>query len=198
MTDEVKAVDINSLDLEEDEVQFDAAADSTEQPPPVPDGIYRVKPRFAGDTPNWQAKTVDGKLQSLWTKQNVQFVIQAEGTPFDKQVVFGMASTMIMRNGSSSISTILSKMGLADEVGQCRSHKELAQLFERAVEQGRELQIETEWVAQIKGADDKYKTIKKGMRNFPLNGDGNYKHVIDVPGQGEATAQATIRHFLSL
>jgi len=192
----VKSVDINSLDLEEDEVQFDAAADSTEQPPPVPDGIYRVKPRFAGDTPNWQAKVADGKLQSLWTKQNVQFVIQAEGTPFDKQVVFGMASTMIMRNGSSSISTILSKMGLQDEVGQCRSHKELAQLFERAVEQGRELQIETEWVAQQKQGD-KYKTVKRGMRNFPANGSGEHSPKIDAGGE-EVVAQATVKHFLPL
>jgi hypothetical protein len=196
MTDEVRAIDINSLDLEEDEVQFDAAADSTEQPPPVPDGIYRVKPRFAGDTPNWMEKRVDGKLQSLWTKQNVQFVIQAEGTPFDKQVVFGMASTMIMRNGASSISTILSKMGLQDEVGQCRSHKELAQLFERAVEQGRELQIETEWVAQQKQGE-KYKTVKRGMRNFPQNGNGEYSPKIDAGGE-EVVAQATVKHFLPL
>ena len=196
MSDEVRAVDINSLDLEEDEVQFDPSVDSTAQQPPVPDGIYRVKPRFGGDGPNWQSKQSDGKVTALWPKQNVQFVI-TEG-PFEGQVVFGMASTMVLRNGGSTIGTILATgMGLGDEVSQCRKHSELAKLFERAVEQGRELQVETEWRAEQKQADGKYKRVKTGMRNFPLNGDGKYKHVIDVGGD-EVTAQAAIKHFLPL
>jgi len=143
-------------------------------------------------------KFKDGKPTSMWPKPNVQFVIQAPGTPQDGQLVFDMCSTMIRFNGASRISTILSKMGLEAEVGQCRGHKDLVKLFEVALEQGREVNIETEWKAQVKGPDGKYKDVKVGMKNFPSDGNGGFSPVVSVPGTGDVVAQATIKKFIAI
>ena len=204
MSDEstVRAVDINSLDLEEDEVQFDPELDATALPPPIPDGIYRAKPTFQGGAPpNWQAKVdpSSGKPTGLWPKAQVVFVVtdgEFEGRQlYTNNNIF--VSTMVRRDGSAVIPTILNAMGLGDEVKQCRKHSELAQLFERAVEQGRELGVETEWEITRKQDDGKYKVVKHGMRNFKQNGGGAYEPTVTIGGE-EMTAQGRIKKFVAI
>ena len=191
--DSVRSVDINSLDLEEDEVQFNPELDATAAAPPVPDGVYRVKPSFrGGEPPNWQAKIdpATGKPTALWPKARTVFTItegEHEGrvlSPADNIFV----STMVRRDGSSVIPTILNAMGLADEVKQCRKHQELAQLFERALEQGRELKVETKREARVKQADGSYKS-------FVQNGS-DLKAAVVIGGE-EVPVYAVIKKFLA-
>ena len=201
MSEESKAVsvDINSLDLEEDEVQFDPELDATAAPVPLDDGIYRVKAVFQNNAPpNWQAKLNEqGKPTGMWPK--AQVVFQVVGGEFEGRTLYTnnniFVSTMVRRDGSAVIPTILNAMGLADEVRQCRRHAELAQLFERAVEQGRELGVETEWEATQKQADGKYKVVRHGQKNFKQNGDGKHEPFVVVNGE-EVPAQSRIKKFV--
>ena len=197
--DDVRAVDINSLDLEEDEVQFDPELDATAAPPLLDDGIYRAKAMFQNNAPpNWQAKTdpASGKPTGLWPKAQVVFQVvdgEYEGRfLYPNNNIF--VSTMVRRDGSAMIPTILNAMGLKDEVKQCRSHKELALLFEQAIGQGRELGVETEWEATQKQADGKYKVVRHGQKNFKQNGDGKHEPFVIVNGE-EVPAQSRIKKF---
>jgi len=209
--DSIRSVDINSLDLEEDEVQFNPDLDATALPPPIPDGIYRAKALFQNNAPpNWQAKLNDqGKPTGIWPKAQVVFQV-ADGEHEGRILYtndFIFVSTMVRRDGSAVIPTILHAMGLGDEVKQCRKHAELAQLFERAVEQGRELGVETEWEARMAtgekkaGKDGKeydvYKTVRRGMKNFPQNGHGEYVPTLVIKDE-QVTAQARIKSFKAL
>ena len=66
------------------------------------------------------------------------------------------------------------------------------------------IRVSSKWVAsrRIEGGGkngrDKYEVVKSGQKNFPPDGNGGFKHVINDPKTGtEVAARAEVQDFAS-
>lgn len=179
-------VDINDLSLETAPMVVDAEADAFRFPPPPPKGIYPVRLALQNAenlAKAWSGKAGnDGAVRFLWCKLELR--VTADG-PYKDRPMFDQASTMVMQSSNTSkVAGILKELGKAQDVAQCKDHREIAKLFTNVLSGGPECEVQIDWEARRRKDDNTYETVCRGMDRFPPLLDENGKQVLDANGKG--------------
>src|SRR5579864_5729865 len=155
-------VDENDPRLTSEVLDINPAGDAFASPPPPPDGAYRVRLRLEGFTDQQGNKKDFGTTQTKGGRGNpiipyyttgISAVIIDPSGKHDGLVLFppfgGNVGTLVGRDGSSKVSTILGKIRKAD--GQYWSqnfqghHKAWIELFIKAMASEPECGVQTQW-----------------------------------------------------
>jgi hypothetical protein len=205
----MEKINLDDLDasLVEEKIAIDPELNPMDAPPPASDGIHRV--RLVLDTDSWSNKETkpmkDGGRRAFLTCKGYG-VILAEGTPDNNKRLFFNVNTLVF-DGKCEMAYIL-QMALGntpeakESVRKLENYVELAKAFQRVLAGEPVVRAESQWVARYNAGDkDKpdYKTVKSSQKNFPLidpkDPSKGHRHVIDVKGFGEVTAQAVIQNW---
>jgi hypothetical protein len=154
-------------------IEADPEADYFELPPPPPDDQqYQVKVLLGdgGVTVRRQERKGDLNGQRtglLFLNFALELRIVDPGQPWDNAACFDNATSIVMQNsGTSKLHSILRALG-APAMGRM----DLAALRDHAlgVLAGEPTAVITgKWEARAKDQDGTYRTVLKGMKNFPL------------------------------
>lgn len=168
-------IDINDPILQQEMVEADPEADYFELPPPPPDDReYQVKVLLGerGLSVKRQERKGDQDGQRtgpLFLNVSLEDRIVDPGQPWDNAACFDNATSIVMQNsGTSKLHSILRVVG-APAMGRM----DLAALRDHTIGvlAGEPLAVITgKWEAQVKDENAKggYRTVLKGMKNFPL------------------------------
>jgi hypothetical protein len=205
---EVKTIDINDPILLQEMVEANAEADFFELPPPPPDDrdyVVKVGLGDRGMTVKRQMRKGDadgqpsGPLFLICALENR--IIDAD-QPWNDAPLFDNATSIIMgSSGTSLLHAILRALGHPAlgrmNLSELRDHA--LSVFSSELTCG----VGGKWEASVKKEDGtgKYKTIRKGMKNFPLidpadpnSGHYPYADVID-PDTKKATGETVRAQF---
>ena len=175
MPDDPAVIDINDPLLQQEMVEADPEADFFELPPPPPDdreyqfkvmlgekGITAKKQKRKGDP--------DGRPSGpVFLNVNLELRIVDPGQPWDNMPTQDYATSIVMQSsGTSKLHSILRALG-----APAQGRMDLAALRDHimGVLGSEPLCFGTGiWEARIEdsAADGGYRTVKKGMKNFPL------------------------------
>ena len=202
-------IDLDSLDagLVQEVVNINPDVNPLEAPPPVDDGTHRVK--LLLDTQSWEHKETkenkNGESRSYLTCRLSGQVI-AEGTKNNNKRVFPRAVNTLVFDGKSVMGFILLQVwgGAKNpearaKVAELNNYVKLAQAFKGALASEPIIRVKTGWLAQYNDGtkeEPKYKTVLSGQRNFPSDGNGGYRHVIQHKQSGqELSAHAQVLDY---
>lgn len=166
-------IDINDPLLQQEMVEADPDADFFEMPPPPPDDRdYQVKILLGerGVNVKRQTKKTDQPghpTGPLFLNFALELRIMDPDQPWDGAPLFDNATSIVMQSSGTSL-----LHGILRAVGQpAAGRMDLAALRDHALgvfASEPTCLISGKWEAQAKDQDGKYKTVKKGMKNFPL------------------------------
>lgn len=188
-------VNLNELELVSDTLdQMDLEADAFGFPDPPPDGIHRAALSILGE---WtKGQTSQGKTYLM---TQLEAAIVAPGQPFDGRTIRDVASTLVLNSGISRIGGILVALKKNEDLRRCRTVGDIGKLFNSVAAGHPVLRVQTEWQVRVQGADEKWKTVLRGMRHFPQRENGSHNPQIENPDTGELiTARANIIRYLPL
>ncbi len=192
-----------SVPTEEDRVEVDPSADAFAGMAPVKDGDHSAKLMYGTDDPEKRWQRRKDKNGNTYYATRIQARIIAPGDDDDNKAVFdGFVSTM-MRNGTSRVIGVLGALGY--DVSTVSSHLDQVKALDNLLAGEPSCGIETEWEAQYDtGNVDSdtgkkiYKTLKRGMRNFPSDPNGVYNHTLESPVDGsDVNAQARVKRYFA-
>lgn len=202
-----QVVDLDSIDssLVEESISIDVTANPMEAPPPVSDGIHRVKLTGGKD---WnQAETKENKAGNKTTYLSTKFrgQVMAEGSKDNNKLVFKNFLSTLTFEGKNEMAYILIKIygDNAEAKARVEAIKKpdvLAKAFRDALAGEPIIRVKTKWTARYNaGTKEKpdYKTAMSGQSTFPKNPDGSFKHVIQVKDVGEVAAGAEITDYFA-
>lgn len=207
MADEQNAViDLDSLDssLVQENIVLNPDVNPMEAPPPVDDGVHRVKLTGAQDwKPGDTKPNKNGDTQPYLSTQFSGVVI-AEGTKNNNKRVFGRVNTLAFDGKSEMAYILLQVYGGKDnedaraKIAGLKTFVDLAKAFRNAIAGEPIIKVSTKWQARYnagtKEAPD-YKTAYSGQKMFPSDGNGGNKHIVSVKGAGDVAAQAVIQDY---
>lgn len=166
-------IDINDPILQQEMIEADPEADYFELPPPPPDDIeYQVKVLLGDGGVTCKRQERKGDLNGqrtgpLFLNFALELRIVDPGQPWDNAACFDNATSIVMQNsGTSKLHSILRSLG-APAMGRM----DLAALRDHmlGVLAGEPVTvIAGKWEARVKDPDGSYRTVRKGMKNFPL------------------------------
>lgn len=206
-------------------------ADAYAKPTPPPDGIYRAK--LSIEEQDWTDAATQTKVKRAWTpavwgqkdpqKVAVLHVIATLIDPSGKydglKVYERTMSTMMKRDGSHKVGTLLTKLRKPDGSSWITGGKlgpgQWASLLVQALAGEPEIGIETEWEWSCDGCAEEAKKKGErrpraivGMRNFPIETDpikrragvtNRHEIVCQVnQAHGNSRAQVRVGRWLSL
>lgn len=203
-------VNLDELDasLVAEDIELNPDANPMEAPPPVDDGIHRIK--LMVDSTSWMQKETkpgkDGdKVPFLSCK--IQGVVIAEGTPNNNKRVFDSLNTITFGGKNRMAYILLQALGGKDDpqaratVEGLKNSVALAKEFQRVMAGEPIIRVSTKWIAKHNaGTKDKpeWKTAKSGQKNFqmvdPNDPSKGYLHIINVAGN-EVTAVAVPQDY---
>jgi hypothetical protein len=204
-------VDLDTLDssLVEEKVELNPDANPMEAPPPVDDGVHRVK--LVLDPASWtHSETKANKSGEKRSYLSCQFygVVIAEGTKNNNKRLFGRVNTLVFDGKSEMAYILLQVYGGKDnaearaKIAALDNYVKLAQAFKQALAGEPIVKVSTKWVARYNaGTKDEpdYKTALSGQANFPAvdpkDPSKGKRHIINVPKVGEVAAQAQIQDY---
>lgn len=201
-----EVVDLDTLDssLVEEKIEINTDANPMEAPAPVNDGLHRVK--LTGATDWAMAETKPNKQGDSTTYLKTQFsgIVVSEDPKQNNKRVFGRVNTLTYDGKNEMAYIILQSLGGSKNeqavkfVKSLTNINELAKAFRSCVASEVIIQVETKWVAQYNaGTKEKpeYKTYLSGQAQFPNDGNGGKRHIVQVPKVGEISAQAVIQDY---
>ena len=197
------------------EVEYDPQVeDPFALPAPPPDGrhqaIIGLGRATQGDDPiQIKLQRKDGETAENASGDPYLFVpvalkILAPGEEWDGLMVYDNVSSLKMRNGATRTGTTrLHEMlkACGNPPPQKCSLLVLREMVNQTLGAGNvTVEIETQWKAQVKQTDakgeEKYKTLKTGMKNFPKLESGNHDPKIAHPKTGEeVVAKAEVKGY---
>jgi len=204
----LQAIDLDTLDssLVQENVEYNLDANPMATPPPVDDGIHRVK--LVGDPQKWFMKeTKENKNGEKTSYLQTQFygVVIEEGSKNNNKRVFKNWVSTLTFDGKSEMAYILLQIygGKNDpnaraKVEALSNFVKLGQAFKDALASEPIIKVSTKWFARYNaGTKEKpeYKTAKSGQNNFPSDGAGGKQHIINVAGFGDVAATAEIQDY---
>lgn len=164
--------------------------------PLVPDGKYKVLCFLAREGAIEAIRDEDGELKHV----RVNIVCRIQEGEYEGVDVYANVSTMISRGRKiSSMAYLLRKMKVKFDanIGSIA----LAKKFVSALDKKIPIGIETTWVCRTTPNEDNIygSVVKKGMKNFPKDEEGNYVHVITDKKTGEElVAKVKVVRFMSI
>ena len=207
-------LDLNDPRFAAEDIGVNPEGDAYATPPPPPDAEYRAKLKQLDVKNNkgemvryapWQSQ--DGSKVAFFTK--IEATIQDPTGKYDNIKVFdSWFSTMLNRDGSTKVSTLLTKLGKT--IPPKASHKVLMDLLVQALASEPDVLIETQWEASCQACGEEAKKTGskrprsvQGMKKFPLlPGKSNeYNPEIICPADakhGLMQAQVRIAGFKSV
>ncbi len=202
----LQAVDLDTLDasMVQEVVEFNLDVNPLEAPPPVDDGIHRIK--LIGDPQKWFPKeTKENKQGNKTTYLQTQFygIVIADGTKNNNKRVFKNWISTLSFDGKCEMAYVLSKIyggtpAAAERVKALDNFVKLAKAFKEALAGEPVIKVSTKWMARYNaGTKEKpdYKTAKSGQSSFPADGLGGRKHIINIPNVGDIAATAEIQDY---
>ena len=179
----VSEIDLNDPALLSGEIDTNADVDAYAAPPPLPDGIYRVKvkqidvKKANGETARYAAKR--DKHGNPYAYTALECRVQDPGGKFDNVPVYDrFLSTMQQRNGGVPIVRVLTVLGI--KVPAKTNAVQLMEMLFKALAGEPELEIETVWEGNLDQADrERFENggTKQprvlGMHRFPKAKDGS-------------------------
>jgi len=173
MPDAKDIIDINDPILQQEMVEADPDADFFEQPPPPPDDReYQFKLGLGegGVTVKHQERKGDSNGQRtgpLFLNFNLEVRVVDPGQPWDNMPTQDYATSIVMQSsGTSKLHSILRAVG-APALGRM----DLAALRDHALGVFASEPLcfgQGQWEARAKDGDGSYRTVRRGMKNFPL------------------------------
>jgi hypothetical protein len=206
-------IDLDAQDFSAlpEEININTDINPLEAPPPVDDGVHRVK-LILDNNSFEQRETKENKQGNKTTFIMVKFSGQvlAEGTRNNNKRVFNLVNTLVF-DGKSEMGYIIRKaLGDTPEakasVEGIKNYGQLATAFRDTLAAEPIIRVETKWVAQRKvseeGKKDKYETVLSGQKNFPLidpkdPGKGHRHVIVDPKTKTEIAAQAVIQDYFA-
>lgn len=203
-------VSLDELDatLVEDKIEINTDANPMESPAPVADGIHRMK--LVIDEKSWvQKETKEGKNGQKTSYLGCKYyAVCIDPGPNENKRVFGQVNTLVFDGKSEMGYIILQALGGKNNAGAAEAVKgldnrlKLAKAFQQCLASEPIVRIETKWSARYNAGtkeEPDYKTYLSGMKGFPLvdpkDPSKGYKHLVNVKGAGEISAQAQIEDF---
>lgn len=201
-------VDLDTLDstLVQEEIELNPDANPMEGPPPVDDGIHRVK--LLLDSGSWEMKETrpnknTGEKRTYYACKFSAAVVSEDAN--NNRRLFARVNTLTFDGKNVMAYIILQRLG-GSKVEEARKYVEsiknpldLAKAFTAALAGEPIIKVSSKWVASYNDgtqAEPKYKTALSGQRNFPkVPGTDRYNHVTNVKGHGEVAAQAVIQDY---
>jgi hypothetical protein len=170
-------LDLNDPKFLSEDIGINPEGDAYATPPPPPDGEYRAKLKMLdvkdskGGMVRYAPWAKDDKV-ALFTK--IEARIQDPSGKYDNIPVFdSWFSTYLNRDGSTKVSTLLSKLGRT--VPPRASHKVLMDELVTALASEPDVIIETQWEASCQTCTEEAKKNGgkrprsiQGMKKFPL------------------------------
>lgn len=200
MAEYINLDDLDGSQLEET-VEIDTEVNPLEQPAPVRDGRHRFRLELAQNA--WEPKETKPKTEGGPKKAFLacKFTLTCleEGPDLGKKV-YGRENTLVFNGGNRLAYIALQLLGGKDnpeavaKVKAANNYIFLAQLFEEVTKGSPEIEVTTKWKAQVKETKngvDTYRTVRTGMKSFPVlpNKPGIHNHIIMVDNN-EVAAQA--------
>lgn len=213
-----EGIDLNDPRFASEDIGVEPEKDAYAAPPPPPDADYRAKLKlldveYKGQKVQYAPwASSDGSKVAFFSK--IEATIQDPSGKYDNLKVFdSWFSTMLNRDGSTKVSTLLSRLGVA--VPARASHKVLMDLLVGALAKEPDIIISTQWEASCQACSEAFKNSGKqgvkpagakgirGMNRFPLVPGKLNEHLpeVDCPTDahhGKMVAQARIAGFKKL
>lgn len=180
-----------------------AEGDAFADPPPPPDGRYRVKLKLIGVPkegssevdPYIAARDIDnktGQVRGLFLKTKIGVNIIDPTGKYDGLslgIKFSWMDTKPNRDGVSKVMTVLNLLKQPSgqpwiNKGERLNHKELMERFVKALAGEPEIGVESSWEYNCRGCSDEAKVTKKyqnaieGMNKFPVDKERSRPGVI--------------------
>ncbi len=204
-------IDLNDPRLTSESIDVNPEGDAYATPPPPPDGKYRAKLKQIdvkdgkGQLARFTAKLTKDGNPYLYT--GLEARIQDPTGKLDNIPVFDRwVGTFLNRDGSTKVTTILSKLGVA--VPSKANHAQLMELFLKTLAAEPDITIETSWeascqacVEEAKKSGSKAPRSIMGMNRFPQDSKGQPIAAMPCPidkKHGDMVAQARIVGFEAL
>ncbi len=193
-----QTIDINSLADDLPEQEIEAGNSVYDQPPPLPDAVYTAQLQPV-PLDKWSKSKSKQGAEFLYTTASYKIVDPQPESQADGRVVFDTVNTLVFdRSKTSGVMSVVAATGA--QLPRAASPLQQAKLLVE-VSQGTPLvALETQWEAFAQrdvtddgGATKKEVFRKKGMRNFPKNGDGSFNPYVDAPWGEQVMAQARVK-----
>lgn len=182
-TNQATYVDINDLNLFEEPIEgFDPAADPFAGPPPIPDGRYRVKVRYASDDPSrrWEKRTTSSGTSYYKTRIYAEIV---DGEFEGRRAYDDFVSTMLLGSSRSSRAAGIARaLGFTPDTPTASG---VVKALDAAINSEAICVAELAW--RVREYDKETGTEFKlvGMRRFPEDSNGNKTPYVTNPNTGE-------------
>lgn len=220
-------IDPNDPRLVSENIDVNTAGDAYAQPAPPPDGRYRAKLKLEGVkndkqelVPYLPKMTKKPPIVPYFFTAISAHIIDPSGKYDDIPVFDSWVGTFVNKDGSTKVSTILSKLKRPDgrpwiQQGQKMNQKDWMEMFIRALAGEPEIVVETQWEwscqqcgEEAKAAGRAYPKSVVGMQKFPPQTDAaklkagekfqpEMKCQVN-PAHGYSRARVTVGRFLSL
>jgi hypothetical protein len=183
-------IDINDLSLEAETLELDPTADAFQLPAPPPDGRYRVRLKLGE---RGFERPFSEKKKKRYITAHIEARIVAPGLRWDNVPLFDQATTLIMdSSGTCRMAGLLAALG--EVVSARMEDTEMGRALNKHLAGEHTCDAVTQWEAYCK---DCAKTVLRNERNFPSDGKGGHKHVVECRNCGnEVTAQARVQRYL--
>ncbi len=207
----VSEIDLNDPALLSGEIDTNPDVDAYAAPPPLPDGIYRVKIKqidvknAKGEPARYTVKR--DKNGNAYAYTAIEARVQDPGGKFDNVPIYDrFLSTMTQRNGGVPLVRVLIVLG--HKVPAKTSALNLLEMFFKATAGEPELEVETVWEGGLDQADrERFETSQTkqprvlGMHRFPQGKDGQPVPDVQVDtalGKVNLHAQARINGYFPI
>ena len=197
--------DLDAVDesLIQEVVDINPDINPNDAPAPVDDGTYRVK---FDQNFTYDYKETNNDAKTPFVTFKFSGTILAEGTRATNRKFFFQENTLVF-DGKNQLAYVI-RMALGD-TAEARQYVKgltnyvlLAKAFKQILASEPTIRVSSKWVAsrKIEGGGkngrDKYEVVKSGQKNFPPDGNGGFKHVINDPKTGtEVAARAEVQDF---
>ncbi len=195
----MEGVNLDNLKLDDDELLIDPNMDPDARPVP-PEGRYVMK--LAVNEANGSGVT-EGKDRRGRSFLMVQLVgtIVADGKPANGLRIFDSRSTLVLdSSGTCGLAAI--PRALKIKIPARTTKTELTRLVKAQLQGEPLIGAEIQWQARYQDENGVWKTLKKGMRNFPQrldeNGQPTGQHVPEAEapdGQTYPARPTVLRYF---
>lgn len=198
-------VDLDTMDssLVEENIEINPDANPMDSPPPIDDGVHRVKLILDPDWSMAETKPNKEGNKTTFYKCKISGQVVSEDKNNNRRV-FANLNTLTFDGKNQMVWIMMQILGgnkneqARSFVAGLKSQLEIAKAFKEALSGEPIIKVKTKWSAQYNaGTKEKadYKTALSGQQNFPKNPDGTYKHVVNVRGFGEVAARANIEDY---
>lgn len=181
-------VDINNLELADEEVEVNTEADAFAGPPPPDDGDHLVKMELG------KRKVVEKTTDKGQKYLVVSIVSKIITGPFENRLFFDdfLGSTFVQQgSGTCGVAGILKALG--EQVTSRTTRNQLARELVNKLAGEPMATVTSQWEAYCSDCE---KTVLRGQKRFPENGNGSHRHQIECQKCGSLiTAQAKVKAY---